>query len=144
MQITLTQPDAAFLIVLNLYPNIIGFGFFQNDEWVFLSPILSDAFFSYLPFINILGLLEIVLSIILLRQGLWQTWTRITRAALELGNIALAVGFCEGTGDLNESACWSELSFYAGYNFHPGSQEVASLCGSLPSPWKENCPSGRR
>jgi hypothetical protein len=92
---------AAFLIVLNLYPNIIGFGFFQNDEWVFLSPILSDAFFSYLPFINILGLMEIVLSIILLRQGIWQAWTRITRAALELGNIALAVAMLRGPSLVN-------------------------------------------
>jgi hypothetical protein len=92
---------AAFLIVLNLYPSIIGFGFFQNDEWVFLSPILSDAFFSYLPYINILGLLEIVLSIILLRQGLWQAWTRITRAALELGNIALAVAMLRGPSLVN-------------------------------------------
>lgn len=92
---------AAFLIVLNLYPNILGFGFFQNKEWVFLSPILSDAFFSYLPFINILGVLEIVLSIILLRQGLWQTWTRITRAALELGNIALAVAMLRGPSLVN-------------------------------------------
>ncbi|HEX2991790.1 MAG TPA: hypothetical protein VHO49_13995 [Anaerolineales bacterium] len=92
---------AAFLIILNLYPNIIGFGFFQNDEWVFVSPILSDAFFSYLPYINILGVLEIVLSIILLRQGLWQTWTRITRAALELGNIALAVAMLRGSSLVN-------------------------------------------
>ena len=87
---------AAFLMVLNLYPGIIGFGFFQNDEWVFITPLLSDAFFGYLPWINILGLLEIVLSIILLRQGLWQTWTRITRAVLELGNIALAVAMLRG------------------------------------------------
>jgi hypothetical protein len=87
---------AAFLIVLNLYPGIIGFGFFQNDEWVFITPLLSDAFFSYLPWINILGLLEIVLSIILLRQGFWQAWTRITRAVLELGSIALAVAMLRG------------------------------------------------
>jgi hypothetical protein len=87
---------AAFLIVLNLYPGILGFGFFQNDEWTFFSPILSDTFFSYLPWINILGVLEIALSIILLRQGFWQMWTRITRAVLELGTIALAVAMLRG------------------------------------------------
>lgn len=85
-----------FLIILNLYPGIIGFGFFQGDEWVFVSPILSDAFFSYLPWINILGLLEIVLSIILLRQGIWKAWTRITHVVLELGNIALAIAMLTG------------------------------------------------
>lgn len=87
---------AAFLIVLNLYPGIIGLGFFQNDEWVFISPILSEAFFSYLPWINILGLLEIALSLLLLRQSTWQTWTRISHVVLELGNIALAVAMLRG------------------------------------------------
>jgi hypothetical protein len=87
---------AAFLIILNLYPNIFGFGFMQDGEWVYISPILSDTFFSYLPWINILGVLEIALSIILLRQGFWQTWTRITRAVLEIGNIALAIAMLRG------------------------------------------------
>lgn len=87
---------AAFLIVLNLYPDILGFGFRYNDEWVFISPILSDTFFRYLPYINILGLLEIVLSIILLRQAVWQAWTRITHILLNLGNIALAGAMLRG------------------------------------------------
>ena len=88
---------AAFLIVLNLYPGIIGFGYVQDGEWVYVSPILSDAFFSYLPWINILGLLEITLSIILLRHGIWKTWTRITHVMLELGNIALAIAMLTGS-----------------------------------------------
>lgn len=85
-----------FLIILNVYPGIIGFGYVQNGEWVFVSPILSEAFFSYLPWINLLGLLEIVLSIILLRQGIWKTWTRITHVVLELGNIVLAIAMLRG------------------------------------------------
>ena len=87
---------AAFLIVLNLYPNIIGFGFFQNDEWTFISPILSDAFFSYLPWINILGLLQIVFGIILLRQGFWQLWTRVIHILLEVGGVLLAIIMLKG------------------------------------------------
>lgn len=87
---------AAFLIVLNLYPGIIGFGFMTDGEWTFISPILSDAFFRYLPWINLLGVLEIVLSIILLRHGFWQTRTRITQAVLQLGNMALAVAMLRG------------------------------------------------
>lgn len=87
---------AAFLIVLNIYPGIIGFGFMTDGEWTFISPILSDAFFSYLPWINLIGGLEILLSIILIRQGLLQTGTRIAKAVLELGNIALAVAMLRG------------------------------------------------
>jgi hypothetical protein len=87
---------AAFLIVLNLYPNLLGFGFIDDGEWVYLTPILSDAFFKYMPWINLLGLVQIVLSIILLRQRLWQSGTRIAHMAVELGNIALAVVMLRG------------------------------------------------
>jgi hypothetical protein len=94
----------AFLIVLNLYPGIIGIGFMTDGEWTFISPILSDAFFRYLPWINLLGVLEILLNIILVRQGSWQTRTRITHAVLELGNIALAVAMLRGPALSNLSA----------------------------------------
>jgi hypothetical protein len=42
------------LVILNLYPNVIGFGFLDKGEWVFIAPVLTKAFFSYLPWINIL------------------------------------------------------------------------------------------
>ena len=44
----------------------------------------------------------------------------------------------EGIGD----ACWRELSFYAGFNYHKGSAESIALCQSLPSGWKEGCLNG--
>ena len=65
-----------FLIVFNLYPGIIGIGFFNDSEWVFISPILTEAFFSYLPWINILIVLQIGFNLYLLRQRLWNTTTR--------------------------------------------------------------------
>ena len=85
-----------FLIVFNLYPGIIGIGFFSNNDWVFISPILTEAFFSYLPWINILFLLQIGFNVYLLRQGTWNVPTRIMNIALELGGIALAVAMLRG------------------------------------------------
>lgn len=87
---------AAFLIVLNLYPNIIGIGFIDNGEWTYITPILSDAFFSYLPWINLLGLMQIAICIFLLRRRIWLPWTRIAYMAYELGNIALAIAMLRG------------------------------------------------
>ena len=86
----------AFLIVLNLYPNIFGIGFIDDGEWTYIAPILSDAFFSYLSWINLLGLMQIAISIFLLRRGIWLPWTRIAYMAYELGNIALAVVMLRG------------------------------------------------
>ena len=85
-----------FLIVFNLYPGIIGIGFFNDSEWVFISPILTEAFFSYLPWINILIVLQIGFNLYLLRQRLWNTTTRALNILLELGSIALAVAMLRG------------------------------------------------
>jgi hypothetical protein len=87
---------ALFLIVFNLYPGIIGFGFFNENDWVFITPVLTEAFFSYLPWINILFVLQIVFNIYLLRQGWWTTGLRIANGLLELGSIALAVAMLRG------------------------------------------------
>jgi hypothetical protein len=85
-----------FLIVFNLYPGIIGIGFFSNNEWVFISPILTEAFFSYLPWINVLILLQLGFNVYLLRRGTWTMTARIMNIALELGSIALAIVMLRG------------------------------------------------
>jgi hypothetical protein len=85
-----------FLIIFNLYPDIIGFGTLNEGDWVFISPILTEAFFSYLPWINILFILQIVFNVYLLRRGWWNTGLRITNGLLELGSIALAVAMLRG------------------------------------------------
>jgi hypothetical protein len=85
-----------FLIIFNLYPGIIGIGFFNDNEWVFISPVLTDAFFSYLPWINLLILLQLGFNLYLLRRGFWNTGTRIMNILLELGGIALAVAMLRG------------------------------------------------
>jgi hypothetical protein len=85
-----------FLIVFNLYPNLIGFGFLNNSEWVLISSMLTDAFFSYLPWINILFALQLGFNVYLLHQGIWTTSLRIVNAVLELGSIALAVAMLRG------------------------------------------------
>jgi hypothetical protein len=87
---------ALFLVLFNLYPGVIGFGFFSGSDWVFISPILTEAFFRYLPWINILFLLQIIFSVYLLRQGWWNTSLRTVNIVLELVSIALAVVMLRG------------------------------------------------
>jgi hypothetical protein len=84
------------LIVLNLYPGVLGFGFFDEGKWVFIAPLLTEAFFSYLPWMNILLVLEIGLSLYLLRLGSWNVISRVAKIVLELAGIALAVVMLRG------------------------------------------------
>jgi hypothetical protein len=85
-----------FLVVLNLYPGLLGFGFFDGGKWVFISPLLTEAFFRYLPWINILILLELGLNVYLLRRGVWNVAARAANILLELSNIALAIIMLQG------------------------------------------------
>ena len=85
-----------FLVIFNLYPGVIGIGFFNENDWVFISPILTEAFYSYLPWLNILILLQLALNMILLRRGWWNTGLRVANIMLELAGIALAIVMLRG------------------------------------------------
>lgn len=77
------------LVLVNLYPSVIGFAMVKDNTWIYI-PALSDAFFSYLPWINLLGVLQIALDVYLLRQGIWQMSTRLFSLAVEMAGIVLA------------------------------------------------------
>lgn len=84
-----------FVIILNRYPQLVGFGFVDHGQWVYV-PMLSPAFFAYLPWINVLSLLGVLLNLWLLRQGYWNTPTRILSLVLKLSAIALALALLAG------------------------------------------------
>ena len=86
----------AFLIIFNFYPQAIGLALWGDGELVFIAPFFSDVFLGYLPWINILILLQIGFSVYLLRKGWWNTGLRIVNIILELAGIALAVVMLRG------------------------------------------------
>jgi hypothetical protein len=70
------------LVVFNLFPEWVGITFVGsiNDAPTAFraTPLLRPVFFeTYLPWINILWIATIGLSIVLLRQGRWQRATRV-------------------------------------------------------------------
>jgi hypothetical protein len=91
------------LALFNLYPQLIGVAVMNDDTWIYL-PALSDAFFTYLPYINILGMLQILLDLFLLRQGFWQVWTRLVSLASEVGTFVLALIMLRGPSLVDTSS----------------------------------------
>lgn len=79
-----------FLVVFNLNASLPAWIIVEND-WTFLSLKLTDVFFSYLPWINILAILEIALGIYMIRQGFWNVATRIVNIVLQFAWIILSV-----------------------------------------------------
>jgi hypothetical protein len=77
------------LALFNFFPELLGFSFITDGEWVFL-PALSQVFFTYLPWINILWGAEILLNLFLLIRGQWQTITRWGSISVKFATIILA------------------------------------------------------
>ncbi len=77
------------LIILNLYLSRGGIDIYNNGVWTF-TPILTPTFIAYIPWIDLLLIVNIILDVILLRRGSWELGTRLLSIALFAGNIALA------------------------------------------------------
>jgi len=82
----------AGLIMLNFYPEIFGMPINFNDDenWYFI-PVLSDAFFRFLPWINIVCLAQIGLDLYLIRQNTWSNISRVGKLLVESAGLAITI-----------------------------------------------------
>lgn len=78
------------LVVFNLYPNLLAIRYSSDGTWVTL-PILTETFFGFLPWINIIGLLQICFSGYMLAQKDWTSVTRILGILMDVAGMVLAV-----------------------------------------------------
>jgi hypothetical protein len=115
------------LALFNLYPQWVGAWFMIDGEWAHI-PMLSAAFFTYLPWINILIILEIGLHLVLLRRGHWGTGTRLANIVLNLAGILLAVAMLAGPAliELNPAS-------FAGTPLADMTQTLSWVIGWLPA-----------
>ena len=87
--------DFAVIVVFNFYPQWIGFNTYEAGTWVH-SPIFSDAFFAFIPWLTLAWALDITLNILVLQRGVWSNATRWADIALRAAMIT-AFGFMLGT-----------------------------------------------
>ena len=93
----------AAIVIFNFYPQIIGFtpslnSVFENGNWssVTFVPLLSEAFFYYVPYLTVVWALTIILNIVLLRMGHWTTVTRVFVIGLKVIGIIIAAVMLAG------------------------------------------------
>jgi hypothetical protein len=97
----------AAIVIFNFYPQIIGFtpslnGVVQSGNWAVgfgnltFVPLLSEAFFYFVPYLTLVWALTIILDIALLRMGHWNTATRIGLIGLKIVNIIIAAAMLAG------------------------------------------------
>jgi len=94
----------AAIVIFNFYPQIIGFtpslnSVFENGNWssVTFVPLLSEAFFYYIPYLTLVWASTIILNIVLLRMGHWTTVTRVFVIGLKVINILIAGAMLAGS-----------------------------------------------
>ena len=85
------------LIVFNLYPNLFSIRYLSDGTWVTL-PILTEVFFRFLPWINIMGLLQIVFSGFMLGQRNWTPATRSLGILMDIAGMMLAIAILRTPG----------------------------------------------
>jgi hypothetical protein len=78
------------LVVFNLYPDLFAIRFSSDGTWTTL-PVLTDVFFRFLPWINVMGLVQIIFSGYMLSQKEWIPITRIFGILVDVAGMALAV-----------------------------------------------------
>jgi hypothetical protein len=93
----------AAIVIFNFYPQIIGFtpslnSLVENGNLasVTFTPLLSEAFFRYVPFLTVVWVLTILLDIILLRLNYWNALTRGIAIGLRLLKIVIAAAMLAG------------------------------------------------
>jgi len=92
----------AAIVIFNFYPQIIGFGYTTNGNWYVgagnwtFIPLLSEAFFKFVPYLTLVWALTIILDIVLLRMGHWNTVACINSIGLKVIGIIIAVVMLAG------------------------------------------------
>jgi hypothetical protein len=94
---------AAAIVIFNAYPHLIGTIYVEDGRWISISA-LTDAFFRWLPYMNVLWVLQIALNVVLLRQGHWQLATRLASIVLDAASIVIAYVLLIGPPIVNFSA----------------------------------------
>jgi hypothetical protein len=91
----------AAIVIFNFYPQIIGFtpslnSLVGSGNWAVgfgsatFTPLLSENFFYFIPYLTLVWVLTIILDIFLLRMGHWDIVTRVCLIGLKIVNILIA------------------------------------------------------
>lgn len=109
--------------IFNFNPQIIGINYMTGNEWKVI-PILSEAFFRWLPLMNIAWVAEILLNGMLLRAGKWQISSRLFSIAIKVFQIVIGYFLLTGPSIITVTA--ESLKAIEGFD-----AEAAQILGTL-------------
>jgi len=74
--------------IFNFNPQLIGIYNFDGEKWT-ITPLLTEAFFRWLPLMNIAWIAEILLNGMLLRSGRWDALSRLVSIGIKILQIVI-------------------------------------------------------
>jgi hypothetical protein len=84
------------IVIFNFFPGIISIGYGISGAWYISAgkwtnvPLLSQAFFYYVPYLTLVWALTIILDIVLLRMSHWTYTARFASIGLKVIGIMIA------------------------------------------------------
>ncbi len=89
------------LAVFNFYPDKIPVFYQSGGDWVFVSALNMEALSKFLPYLNILWIVSIILSFIILIQGKWDLKTKVGDILLSIYSIVILAVLITGPDIIN-------------------------------------------
>ena len=100
-----------FITLINFFLDRIGIYYLADGKWV-SSPVLTDAFLRYVPWITAYNIIDIALNLYLLRLNTWNKTATIIKVLNNAFKIAVTYVMIVGPKlILVDAAAWQKLSF---------------------------------
>ena len=115
------------LVILNLYPSLVSIHFVNNGIQTSI-PILTETFFRFLPWINVMSLVLIGFNAFLLSQRVWTSTSRILSILFDVASATLSIIILQTPGILGITP---EALTALGIN--ESANELARLINSIPT-----------
>jgi hypothetical protein len=115
------------LVILNLYPNVLSINLVENGTHISI-PILTETFFRFLPWINVMSLFLIGFNAFMLSQKVWNSTTRILSLLIDIATATLSISIMKTPGILGITP--ESLS---ALGFNESANELSQLANSIPA-----------
>lgn len=115
------------LVILNLYPNLLALRFVNNGLQTSV-PILTEMFFRFLPWINVMSLILIGFNGFMLAQRVWKPLTRILSIMIDIATAILSITIMQTPGILGITP-----EALTALGISEGANELSQLINSIPT-----------
>lgn len=88
------------LLVFNFYPNLLVIAYTRDGAWI-TTPLFTEAFFRYVPFMSIIWIAEIIKNILLLRQRVFSPGLRWYAIGVSIASLVLIGMIISGPAIIN-------------------------------------------